>query len=164
MSLENDAGIWTLTAETLQSRNFNDTFSISPSGVVIFAIGDKLKSMIKDGTTSTIGVSAASESTGVRYLAKEPGYSPSGSTHPEFDSGEHDIGTTKVLESISFHSTFSNTPEVMTGYQGNSADNKGGKTSAANITTTGCDVAGEIKGTVDLVNWFAVYTNGFWEG
>jgi len=164
MSLENDAGIWTLTALTIQPRNWNETFSETPSGAIIFAVENQKKSAILNGTTTTIGVSAFSEVTSVRYLAKAAGYSPSGSTHPEFDSGVHDVAITKVLEAVTFHDTFSATPIVVTGYQGNDEEFKGGKTSAANITTTGCDVAGEIKNTVDLVNWFAIYTNGFWEG
>jgi len=171
MALQNDSGEWTITTpETAyEAHSWNDTFTTAPSGVVVFNTTlVKQKSGILNGTTSTIGASAMAEfavaDPVVAYLAKEPGYSPSASTHPEFDSGEHDIGTTKVLESVSFHSTFSSTPIVVTGYQGNDETWKGGKTSAANITTTGCDVAGEIQNTVDLVNWFAVYTNGFWEG
>ena len=79
------------------------------------------------------------------------------------DSGTLQVATTKILESVSFNDTFAAVPIVITGYYGTDADWKGGKTSAANRTTTGCDVATEIKETGDNVNWVAVYTNGFWE-
>lgn len=169
--LDIDAGEWTFTGETLEPRNFNQTFSIAPSGVVIYGTTeDKVKSMIQLNTTSTLGVSASMEDKAnpdtASYLAKEPGYSPSASgVHPEIDSGEHQITVAKTLESTTFHNTFTNTPIVITGYQGDDPALKGGKTSAANITTTGCDVASEEpKGsTANIVNWFAVYTNGFWD-
>ena len=172
MALQNDSGSWTITTpETAyEAHSFNDTFTIAPSGVIAFNTTlVKLKSGILNDTTVTTGCSAMAENVVVdpivNYLAKEPGYSASGSSHPEFDSGElAQVATTKVLEAISFNDTFSNTPIVVTGYLGNDDEWKGGKTSAANITTTGCDVACEIKGTVDGVSWFAVYTNGFWEG
>ena len=165
MSLQTDADVWTVAATTIETESFNDTFDNAPVDLLVFGVADKTKSAVdSDTAVSTTQADVFSETTSMRYFAKEPGYDAgSASTNPEMDSDIHDIGTTKVLESVSFNDTFSSTPEVMTGYNGNDGDNKGGKTSAANITTTGCDVAGEIKGTDDYVAWWAIYTNGFWE-
>jgi len=164
MPLQTDADVWTITAEQSNTESFNDTFDNAPVDLLVFGVVDKEKSGVEDDSVTTTQADVFSEDTSIRYFAKEPGYDAgSASTHPEMDSDIHDIGTTKVLESVSFNDTFSSTPEVMTGYNGNDEEWKGGKTSAANITTTGCDVAGEIKNTVDNVVWWAIYTNGFWE-
>ena len=80
------------------------------------------------------------------------------------DSVVHIPTLEKTVESISFNDTFTATPIVITGYEGDDPDFKGGKTSAANITTTGCDVATEFKATTeDRIQVFIIYTNGFWE-
>jgi len=166
MSLQTDSDEWAVTDPkgSLNSVSFNDTFDNAPVDTIIFAVEDKKKSMIDRGTITTTGCDIGAESSPVRYLSKEPGYDAgSASTNPEMDSDVHTIGTTKVLEAVSFNNTFSNTPVVVTGYIGDDGDFKGGKTSAANRTTTGCDVAGEIKVAGDTVAWFAIYTNGFWE-
>jgi len=165
MAIQTDADVWTITAEQSNTESFNDTFDNAPVDLLVFGVGDKEKSGVdSDVAVSTTQADVFSEDTSIRYFAKEPGYDAgSASTNPEMDSDIHSVGTQKVLESISFNDTFSSTPEVMTGYNGNDDEWKGGKTSAANITTTGCDVAGEVKGTVDNVAWWAIYTNGFWE-
>ena len=166
MSLQTDSGSWTVTnpAGALNSVTFNDTFDNAPVDTIIFNKLDKRKSMIEDGTITTTGCDIGAEDADVRYLSKEPGYDAgSATTNPEMDSGVHTISVAKTLEAVSFNDTFSNTPVVVTGYIGTDTDFKGGKTSAGNRTTTGCDVAGEIKETDDTVAWFAIYTNGFWE-
>ena len=165
MALQTDADVWTVAATTIETESFNDTFDNAPVDLLVFGVPDKSKTMVdSDTAVTTTQAVVAGEPTSLRYFAKEPGYDAgSASTHPEMDSDLHSIGTTKVLESVSFNDTFSSTPEVMTGYNGNDEEFKGGKTSAANITTTGCDVAGEIKNTDDNVAWWAIYTNGFWE-
>jgi hypothetical protein len=165
MALQTDSDVWTITAEQSNTESFNDTFDNAPVDLIVFGVVDKEKSMVDaDVAVSTTQADVASEDTSIRYFAKEPGYDAgSASTHPEMDSGLHSIVSAKTLEAVSFNDTFSSTPEVMTGYNGNDGQWKGGKTSAANITTTGCDVAGETKGTIDNVAWWAIYTNGFWE-
>ena len=166
MSLQTDSGSWTVTnpSGALNSVTFNDTFDNAPVDTIIFAKEDKKKSMIDKGTITTTGCNIGAEVADVRYLSKEPGYDAgSASTNPEMDSGVHTISTTKVLEAVSFNDTFTSIPIVVTGYIGDDAQWKGGKTSAGNRTTTGCDVAGEIKVAGDTVSWFAIYTNGFWE-
>ena len=166
MSLQTDSGSWVVTnpGVSLNSVVFNDTFSTAPVNTIIFGKIVKIKTMIDDGTITTTGCDIGGELANARYFAKEPGYDAgAANTHPEMDSGTHTVSVTKVLEAISFNSTFSNVPEVITGYMGSDPGFDGGKTSAANITTTGCDVAGEIKAGGDKVNWWAIYTNGFWE-
>jgi hypothetical protein len=166
MSLQTDSDSWTVTnpGVSLNSVTFNGTFDTAPVNTIIFGVINKSKTMIDDGTITTTGCDIGGETGPARYFAKEPGYDAgAANTHPEMDSDTHLVSTTKVLEAISFNSTFSNVPEVITGYMGSDAGNDGGKTSSANITTTGCDVAGEIKAVGDKVNWWAIYTNGFWE-
>ncbi|MCK5644409.1 MAG: hypothetical protein KAJ19_26655, partial [Gammaproteobacteria bacterium] len=146
MPLQTDAGEWTITATQENAETFNDTFDNAPVDLIVMATTDKKKSMVEEGSISTTGADIGGETTEVRYLAKEPGYDAgSAGTHPEMDSGTLQVAVTKVLESVSFNDTFSNTPIVVTGYYGGDTQWKGGKTSCANITTTGCDVATEIK-------------------
>ncbi len=164
---QTDSGSWTVTNPGLgfNSVTFNETFNSAPVETVVFNKLDKRKSMIDSETAiTTTGCDIGAEDADVRYVAKEPGYDSGSTLTPEMDSGLHTITAEKVLESITFNGTFSNAPVVVTGYQGDDALFKGGKTSAANITTTGCDVASEAKGTTeDIVAWMAIYTNGFWE-
>ena len=164
MPVQTDCDNWTITAAQSNTEAFNDTFDNAPVDVVVMATTDKKKSMAEEGSVGTAQADVGGEVTDIRYLAKEPGYDAgSAGTHPEMDSGSLQVAVTKVLEAVTFGDTFAAAPEVMTGYYGTDSDWKGGKTSAANITTTGCDVATEIKETGDNVNWIAVYTNGFWE-
>jgi len=164
MALQTDSDEWTITTQQSNTESFNDTFDNAPVDLIVFAVTDKKKSMVEEGSITTTQADVGGESSPIRYLAKEPGYDAgSASTHPEMDSGTLQVAVTKTLEAVSFNSTFSSAPIVVTGYNGTDSDWKGGKTSAANITTTGCDVATEIKETGDNVNWFAIYTNGFWE-
>jgi hypothetical protein len=165
MTLETDSGHWTITNATQWDWvAFNEEFSTIPDAV-IFGVADKTKTAIDLDTIVEIGASASGETTDARFLAKETGYDAgSASTHPEMDSFTFSPTLEKTNEAVSFNDTFTSAPIVITGYEGDVADWKGGKTSAANITTTGCDVATEFKGaTDDVVNIFVIYTNGFWE-
>jgi len=164
MPLQTDCDEWTITAQQSNAETFNDTFDSAPVDLIVMGTTDKKKAMVEEGSISTTQADIGGEVTGIRYIAKEPGYDAgSASTHPEMDSGTLQVAVTKILEAVSFNDTFSSAPIVVTGYCGTDSDWKGGKTSAANITTTGCDVATEIKETGDNVNWMAVYSNGFWE-
>jgi len=165
MALQTDADTESVSAETLETISYNDTFDSAPSYPIVFGVGDKEKSgVLEGGTLSTTQFQGHTEDTSLRYFAKENGYDEgSATTHPEMDSGTVQVSDTKELEAISFNDTFTAVPIVITGFNGVDDDYKGGKTSAANITTTGCDVATEIKDGSDNCNWLAVYTNGFWE-
>lgn len=167
MTLQTDSGHWTVTVATQWDWvTFNDVFDSTPTGAIIFGVTDKSKSCIEPSTITTIGASATAEVTDVRFLAKETGYDAGGaSTHPEMDSLTFQPTLEKTLEAVSFNDTFTTTPIVITGSEcDDDANYDGAKTSAANITTTGCDVATEFKGTtIDQVNIFVIYTNGFWE-
>jgi len=164
VALMTDADIWTITAAQSNTEDFNDTFDSAPVDLIVAADTDKKKSMVEEGSVTTTQADVGGEVTGLRYLAKEPGYDAGAAgTHPEMDSGTLQVAVTKILEAVSFNDTFASAPIVITGYSGGATDWKGGKTSAANITTTGCDVATEIKVAGDNCNWVAMYTNGFWE-
>lgn len=165
MSLQTDCDLATVTAATQwDDVTFNGTFDNAPVDTVVMSTTDKKKSALQEGQVTTTGAKASAEVTQIRYLSKEPGYDAGAAgTHPEMDSGTLQVAVTKILEAVSFNSTFSNAPIVVTGYYGGDTQYKGGKNSCANITTTGCDVATEIKASGDNVNWIAMYTGGFWE-
>ena len=164
MALQVDVGDWTITIVQSNAESFNDTFDEAPVDLIVMASSeDKKKSMAEKGSVSTTGADIGGEVTGIRYLAKAPGFSEGDANQPQMDSGTLQVALTKILESVSFNDTFDAAPIVITGYYGTDADWKGGKTSAANITTTGADVASEIKETGDNCNWIAVYTDGFFD-
>lgn len=135
--------------KVFEAETWPTAFGNAPYCILMSTL-DKKKSGCKNLTST--GGDISCETTNVRVFLYDGGFEAEKTdVHPERDGGQDQISTAKVYQSATFNSTFSTTPVVLMGHEGATAGGK--KTSADNITTTGCDMAGEV--TNEYMNWAA---------
>ena len=142
--------------KVFQSETWPTAFSDAPQCILMSLI-DKKKAGCKSLTST--GGDVSCETDPVRVFLYDDGFEDEKTdVHPQRDGGVEQIDTSKVYQSISFNDTFDSTPIVLGGHEGTTAGGK--KVSADSITTTGCDLAGEVAN--EYVNW-CVFEIGSYE-